>query len=157
MEKKLFLLEQKENSRVVKILQIVFGIICIIISIYWVIFNIRSLKSDQTLWITIVFLVTFGIYQILAGSGRTLRYIEAGPERIILKQNSFLPKIKIGFKDLERIEFYPLNINFHLRNNRKIALRFGTTYPDLIEPVENAVIEFAELNKIPFEVMKEEL
>jgi len=157
MEKRVFLLEPKENSRLVKVLQIVFGIICIIISIYWIIFNIRSLNSDPTQWITIIFLVSFGAYQVLAGSGKTSRYIETGSDRIVLKQNSFLPRIKIAPSDLERIEFFPLNINFLLKSNRKITLRFGTTYTDHIGPVEEAVIEFAELNKIPFEVKREEL
>ncbi|MCU0474433.1 MAG: hypothetical protein MUC93_13905 [Bacteroidales bacterium] len=157
MEKRVFLLEPKENSRIVNILQIIFGIICIIISIYWIIFNIRSLSYDPTHWITIAFLVSFGTYQILAGSGKTLKYIETGSERIVLKQNSLLPRINIGFSDLERIEFFPLNINFYLKNSRKITLRFGTTYTEIIGPVEEAVIEFAEFNKIPFEVKREEL
>lgn len=157
MEKKVFLLEAKDNPKVVKILQIIFGIVCIIISIYWMIFNIRSLNSETTQWITIIFLVSFGIYQILAGSGKTLRYIETESYRIVLKQNSFLPRINIRSSDIDRIEFFPLNINFHLKNSRKITLRFGTSFTEIIGPVEEAVIEFAELNKIPFEVKGEEL
>jgi hypothetical protein len=157
MEKKVFLLEPKDNPKVVRIFQIIFGIICITITLYWIIFKIRSLNSDPTQWITIIFLVSFGVYQILAGSGKTLRYIETGPDRIVLKQNSFLPRIITRSTDLERIEFFPLNINFHLKNRKKITLRFGTSYTEIIGPVEEAVIEFAELNKIPFEVMTEEM
>lgn len=157
MEKKIFLLEPKENSRVVKIIQIIFGITCIVISAYWMLFNIRSLNTNQSLWITLAFLVAFGTYQILAGSGKIKKYIEAGSEKIILKQNSFLPRTEIWASDLDRIEFFPLNINFLLKNNRKVTLRFGTIYTEIIVPVEDAVIEFAELNKIPFEVKGEEL
>jgi hypothetical protein len=157
MEKKIFLLEPKENSRVVKIIQIIFGITCIVISAYWMLFNIRSLNTNPSLWITIAFLVAFGTYQILAGFGRTIKYIEAGSEKIVLKQNSFLPRIEIRASDLDRIEFFPLNINFLLKNKRKITMRFGTIYTEIIKPVEDAVIEFAELNKIPFEVKNEEL
>jgi len=157
MEKKLFLLEPKENSRLVKIIQFIFGIVCIAIALYWMIFNIKSLYANSSLWITIVFLVGFGAYQILAGAGLTIRYIEAGPDKIVLKQNSFLPRIELNASDLERIEFFPLNINFIFRNGKKITMRFGTTYTDIIKPVEDSVFEFAEFNKIPFEVKKEEL
>ncbi|MGD0341255.1 MAG: hypothetical protein ABSA76_06075 [Bacteroidales bacterium] len=157
MDKKYFFLEAKENSRAVKIIQIVFGIICIVTAIFWVIHNIISLKSDSTLWITIIFLTGFGAYQVLAGLGKTERYIETGPEKIVLKQNSFLPKIELKAYDLDAIEIFPLSILFRFKNRKKIIFRFGLSNTDIINPVKAEIVDFATLNSIPVEEKKEEI
>jgi hypothetical protein len=157
MEKKIFLLEAKENSRVVKIFQLVFGIFCIGIAIFWAIFYLTSKKAEARMWITIVFLAGFGFYQVFAGLGKILRYIETGPDKIKLKQNSFLPAIELKSADIEMIEIYPLSLAFHLKNRKKSILRFGITYTEIIDPVKDAIIEFAFLNKIQLEEKAEEL
>jgi len=69
MEKMYFSLGTSENNRLVKVIQIVFGVVCIAVAIFWLVFNIKSLKADGTLWITIIFLSGFGFYQIWAGLG----------------------------------------------------------------------------------------
>jgi hypothetical protein len=157
MEKKIFLLEPKENSRVIKIFQLVLGAFCIGVSIFWMIFYIRSQKAEAKMWITIIFLAGFGFYQIMAALGKTLRYIESGPDRIKLKQNSFLPSIVLKPGDIEMIEMFPLSIAFHLKNRKKSILRFGITYPEIIDPARQAFEEFAEINNIPLEEREEEL
>jgi hypothetical protein len=157
MEKKYFSLDPKEDSRVVRIFQIVFGILCIIITLFWLIFNIRSGKTDNSLWITIIFLVGFGAYQILSGLGKTKKYIELGPDKIVLKQNSFLPMIQLKAADIEKIEIFPLSINYLLTNRKKINFMFGLSYTDIINPVKEAVMEFAEVNKISVEEKREEI
>ena len=157
MEKKYFLLEPKEDSRIVRIFQIVFGIFCILIALFWLVYNIRSGKSDSSLWITLIFLIGFGAYQLLAGFGKTNKYIEVGREKIVMKQNSFLPMIQLKAADIKKIDLFPLNINFLLINKKKINLMFGMTYTDLINPVKEAIIEFAEINKILLEEKREEI
>jgi hypothetical protein len=157
MEKKYFLLEPKEDSRIVRIFQIVFGIFCILIALFWLVFNIMSGKTESSLWITLIFLIGFGAYQLLAGFGKTNKYIEVGPDKIVMKQNSFLPMIQLKAADIKKIDLFPLNINFLLANRKKINLMFGMTYTDIINPVKEAIIEFAEINKIPFEEKQEEI
>jgi hypothetical protein len=157
MEKKLFLLETQDPSRIMRIIQIIFGILCIVVAIFWLIYNFKSLKTDKTLWITIVFLTGFGFYQVMAGLGKTSKYIETSAEKIVLKQHSFLPKIEIKPAEIEKIEFYPLSICFCLEKKKKFIFRFGITYPETIIPIKESITEFAEFNNIPFEIMKEEL
>jgi hypothetical protein len=157
MEKKYFSLETKENPRAVKIIQIVFGIICIATAIFWVIHNLKSMKSDSTLWITIIFLSSFGVYQVLAGLGKTERYIETGPEKIVLKQNSFLPKIELNAHDIDAVEIFPLSILFRFKNKKKIIFRFGLSNTEIINPIKDEVVDFAEMNSIPVEEKKEEI
>ena len=157
MEDKYFLLEPKENPRTVKIFQISLGVVCIGIAIFWIVFNIKSLESDRTLWVTIVFLVLFGIYEILAGLGKTSRYIKTGPAGTIIKQHSVLPGVELISNEIEKIEVYPLSIKFHLKNRKNFLFRFGTSYPEIISPVKDEIVEFAWSNRIPLEVINEEL
>jgi hypothetical protein len=157
MENKYFSLEPKENPRTVRIFQLAMGVICIAIAVFWIVFKIKSSESDNTLWVTIAFLVLFGIYEILAGTGKTTKYIKTGPDRIVLKQYSILPHIELLYVDIEKIELYPLSIIFYLKNRKRISMRFGLNYTEIIEPVKNEIIEFAVVNEIPLEVMKEEL
>ena len=157
MEKNHFLLETRENSRVTKVFQIIFGILCIGIAFFWAVFNFNALKADTRLWITIIFLVGFGTYQIAAGLGKITRYIETGEGKIILKQNSFLPKIELNSFDIEKIELFPLSIVFFVVNKKKFILRFGLNYTEIIEQVKEAVTEFAKMNGITIETKKEEI
>ncbi|MCX6302148.1 MAG: hypothetical protein NTW82_08175 [Bacteroidia bacterium] len=157
MEKKVFYLESKENPGLAKIFHIVLGIACIVIAIYWVIFNIQSIKTDGTLWITILFLVLFGVYQVLDGAGKTRKYISTEPGKLILKQHSVLPVVKIKSEDIEKIEIFPLSVSFKIRNRNKIVFRFGLSYIEIIDPVKNEIAGFAGLNHISYEIKVEEL
>jgi len=157
MDKKYFLLEARENSGFIKIFQTIFGILCICVALFWVIFQYQTLNADGTLWITIIFLVGFGAYQIAAGLGKIIKFIEIDSQKIVLKQNSFLPKIDLKPSDLEKIEIYPLSISFSLGKKKKFILRFGLRYTDIIQPVKDAVTDFANINGILLEYMKEEI
>ncbi len=157
MEKRYFLLEAKESSGITKFFQLALGVTCILIALFWIIFNFRSIKADNALWITILFLICFGSYEILAGLGRTVKFLQILPGSIILKQNSVLPQIEIKVTEIEKIEIFPLSIVFIGKNRNRNILRFGISYPELISPVKNAVTEFAGLNDIPVEMRGEEI
>jgi HAMP domain-containing protein len=157
METKYFSLGTSENNRFVKIIQIVFGIACFAVAIFWLIFNIRSLKADGTLWITVIFLSGFGFYQIWSGLGRATRFIEIGQDKIRLKKISILPLMEIRANDIEKIEIFPFNLIFLIRPGKKIFLRFGTTYTDNIEPIKNGIIQFSLDNNISVETKIEEI
>lgn len=157
METKYFSLSSNENNKLVKIIQIVFGIVCFVVAIFWLIFNIRLLKADGTLWITIIFLTGFGFYQIWSGMGRAIRFIEIRSDRIVLKKNIVLPSIEISAGEIEKIEIYPMNLIFFLKPKKKVLLRFGSTYYNTNELIKDEIIGFAESNKISIEIMEEKL
>ena len=133
METKYFTLGYSENSQLVKIIRIVFGLVCIAIAVFWMIFNIRSVKADRTLWITVLFLSGFGLYQVLAGLGRTTRFIQIGIDKIIIKKNSILPLKVISASEIKKIEIFPLNLIFYYHKGGKTVLRFGTAFTDNID------------------------
>ena len=157
MGEKLFSLDQRDSSHVTKVFQIVLGVLCVGIGLYWMFFNIKSIQADSTLWITIAFLIFFGIYQILAGTGKTKKYIETGPEKIVLKQNSVLPPVTLKPGEIDKIELFSLSIIFIMKKTGKIKLRFGVTYTDIIQPVKDEIVQFAELHNIPFEEISDDL
>jgi len=157
MEIKYFSLGTIENTRLIRIFRLIFGIVCITVAIFWITLIIRSLKPNITTWISILFLAGFGFYQIWSGIGHADRFIEIASDCIRLKKNSILPVVDMPADKIEKIEFYPLNIVFFLKSKRRVLLRFGTTYNDIIENVTEEVISFAEFNKIPSKVIEERL
>ena len=157
MEIKHFSLGTNENNRLVKIIRILFGVVCIAVAIYWLSFNIKSLKADGTLWITIIFLTGFGFYQIWSGLGRATRFIEIASDHIRLKKNPILPPVEMSSGEIEKIELFPLNLILFLKSKKKILLRFGTTYHETNEKVKDEILSFAETNNIPLEIIEEKI
>jgi hypothetical protein len=157
METKYFSLSSVENNRLVKIIQIVFGIVCLAIAIFWLIFNIRSLKADATLWITILFLSGFGLYQVWAGLGQATRFIEISSDKIRLKKTVILSAVEIPVSEIQKIELYPFNLIFFIKTNKRILLRLGANYQETNEKIKDEILIFAELNSIKIEMVEEKL
>lgn len=157
MKERHFSLDPQEQSRTMKILQLIFGIICILVTVYYLFAGILFNQSGISVWVAFSFLLLFGVYQIMAGFGKTKKYFAVSGNNITFKQHAILPAFTTGSGDISRIELFPLSINFQLKNKRNIRLRFGISYPEIIDPVKQEVIEFAGKNNIPFEVMDEDI
>ena len=157
MGKKYFILGAADNSKLVKAIQIIFGIVCLAVAIFWLVFNIRSMKADGTLWITIIFLSGFGLYQIWVGIGKATRFIEISREKIRLKKTILLPAVEIASADIQNMELFPFTLFIFLKSNKKILLRFGTTYPETNEKIKDEILAFAEQNSISVEIKEEKI
>jgi hypothetical protein len=157
METKYFLLGPSEGSAFLKFTRIIFGLACIAIAVFWMIFNIRSAKADRTLWISVLFLSGFGLYQIMAGLGRTSRFIQIGGDKIILKKNALLPLRTMDASEIRKIEIFPLNLIFYFHRGGRTVLRFGTAFTDNIDPIKRGIEEFAFYNNTDLETITEEL
>lgn len=141
----------------VKIIQIIFGTLCIGVAVSWLIFNIRSLKADSTLWITIIFLAGFGFYMIWSGLGRATRFIVIGPEKIQLKKTIMLPPVEIIAGEIQKIELFPFNIIFFLKSEKRIMLRFNSTLYETNELIKDEILKYAGTNSINAEIKEEKL
>jgi hypothetical protein len=157
MENRIFSLGTSENNKIVKILRILFGAVCFGVAVFWLIFNIRSLKNAGALWVTIIFLAGFGFYQIWSGLGRATLFIEIGTDYIRLKKNAILPPVEMNAQEIEKIELFPLNLIFFLKTKKRILLRFGTTYYETNEKVKDELLKFVEVNNIPLEIIEEKI
>ena len=157
MGKTYFYLGINEDNKFVKFFQIIFGILCIAVALFWLVHNVKSHEADTTLWITIVFLSGFGFYQIWAGMGRTTRFIEVGQDFLRLKKNAILKSELISARDIEKIELFPLNVIFHLSSKKRLLFRLGTTYPETTESIKDAIINFSSTNNINLEFIEDQL
>jgi hypothetical protein len=157
MEKKHFPLGSTESNKFVNLIRILFGITCIVVSLYWLSFNLKSLKNDGSLWITIVFLTFFGLYLIWAGFGKAYRFIEIGKDQIRLKKNPFQSAVLMQADNIERIELYPLNVIFYLKSGKRNLLRFGTTFYETNEKIKDELVKFSGRNSIHLDVIEEKL
>ncbi len=157
MEKQYFSLEIRDDNRLTKISRVVFGLVCIVIALYWTIFNFKSGRPSGTQWITIAFLTAFGAFQTYTGLGFALKFIEISSNNIRLKNNSLFPAIDIYSDHIEKIELFPLNVKFFLRSGKNVILRFGISEPDKVEDIKRGIVEFAESNMLKLDIMREEI
>jgi hypothetical protein len=157
VEIKYFSLGTSENNSFVKLIRIVFGVVCFAVAIFWLVVNIKSLKADLSLWITIIFLAGFGFYQIWSGLGRATRFIEIGDGNIRLKKNPVFSPIDIPAAEMEKIELFPLSVIFFLKTKKRILLRFGTTYYETNEKIKDEIIRFSETNNILLEYVEDKI
>ena len=157
MEDSFFSLEVNRNNRIIRIFQIIFGIICAVLAVVWLILNLDSLKSNSTLWLSIIFLLGFAWYQINSGLGKGDKFIEIGQTTLKFKKNSLLPAKELNSSEIRKIEIFPLSMVIFLKSGKKSIMRFGTTYTDIIEPIKKGIENFCTINDLKFEFRKEEL
>jgi len=157
MESKYFSLGNPDKNRLVNIIRIMFGAVCISVAIFWLIFNTKAIENKISLWLTIIFLAGFGFYQIWAGIGKADRFIIVTRDKISLKKYIFLAPVDIPATETSKIEFFPLKVNFFLKSGKKIKLRFGTTYYEANENIIDELSGYAEENKIITEIIEDKL
>lgn len=157
MKEKYFDLDPDSKTQLVKVLQVIFGILCISATMYYLFSGIISGASKITLLTALLFLLFFGIYQIMSGLDKTKKYFRLTHNSISFKQHSVLPVTDIQTDKIDKIELYPLSIKFLLKNGKKIKFRFGISYPEIIDPVKQEVIGFADDHGIPWVEVPEEI
>jgi|WetSurMetagenome_2_1015567.scaffolds.fasta_scaffold06781_6 hypothetical protein len=156
-EKERFMLEPVNENRFVRIIQVAFGIICIIVALVWVVLNFTTFNQTTTVWITIIFLSGFGYFQIVSGLGKATRFVEFRKSEVFIKPHSLLPVRRILNSEIDRIEIYPLSIVFLLQSGRKAVLRFGVSNTEIISQVKDGTEEFADKNGLNLSFQKEDL
>ena len=157
MESSYYSLEVNKSNRFTRIFQLIFGIVCAVLAVIWLIMNIKTLTTNGSLVLTIAFLLGFAYYLVNSGLGKGEKYIEIGRNKLKLKKNSVLPAFVINAGDILKVEMFPLNIVFILKSGKKVLMRFGTYFTDVIDPVKTAIESFCESNGVPLEVLNENI
>jgi hypothetical protein len=157
MENKYFSLIPVDSNKLVKVIQVAFGVVCIAIAGFWLIYNIKSLKADSTLWITILFLSGFGFYMIWAGLGKAVRFVEIRSASIRIKQTILLPVNEMQAVEIKKIDVYPFKIVFILKSDKKFTLRLSSSFYETNAKIVDAVLIFAEENSIEIEEIEEKI
>ena len=157
METNYFQLGNSDKNRFVNVLKIIFGVVCIAVGVYWIIYKIDVPEKTGSAWVTILFMLGFGAYEIFSGLGKAERFIEIGKATIRLKKSIFLPAKNIETSEIDRIEIFPLKIIFYLKREDRLTLRFGTTYYETNEKIIDSLVKLAKQNQIDMELIKEEI
>ncbi len=157
MESSRYSLEVNKSNRFTRIFQLVFGIVCAGLAFIWLIMNLKTLATNGSLVLTIVFLLGFAYYLVNSGLGKGDKYIEIGRNNMKIKKNSVLPAVEINAGEIEKVEMFPLSVVFILKSGKKVLLRFGTYFTDVIDPVKTAIESFCEVNGVPLEAINENL
>lgn len=157
MDSNYFMLGNSEKGKLVNIVRILFGAVCMAVAVYWLIFNIKGTESSGSIWITILFLTGFGFYLIWAGLGKADRFIDIRDDKIMLKKNIFLPPVELTANDTELIEIYSLKVNFVMCSGKTILLRFGTNYNESNEKITEAITVYCTKNNIILKEISEEV
>lgn len=155
MEKTYFLLGDTDERKTVRFLRASFGIACIAVAAWWVQFSVKSQRFDWSLWVTVFFLTGFGLYQVLAGAGKTTRFIEFRTGIIRLKKSSLFQPSELNHTEIAKIEIFPLSIVFFMKGGEKNLLRLGAVNYETNEKIVDELIRFAENNNIDVEIKEE--
>ncbi|MBM3419654.1 MAG: hypothetical protein FJY11_00810, partial [Bacteroidetes bacterium] len=147
---KRYSLDNKESPKMVRILQIIFGAMCITIAAIWAVYMTMP-GIGNGYWIATAFIFFFGLFQIYSGMGYAARYIEIDGNVIVLKRSALERKIALVPDRLERVEILPLSIIFTINDGRRITIRFGMSVAASIDCIKDAVEEYATGQKIEIE------
>ena len=152
MSKKYISLEFREDNKIIRTIQVIFGAVLILIAVYWLIFNIRSSDGKGSLWITLIFLTGFGIFQIYSGLGYAKKYIEFNDDLLKIRTNSLSPAVEVNAGDITSAEVFPLKVLLVLKSGKNILIRLGVTDTEKIEIVKDEFVRYVTRFRIPLEI-----
>jgi len=141
-------LGEKENKALVRIIIVIFGLICVFTAGWWVVFLIKYPDNERIFWAGSIFLFLFGIFQVYSGLGYAKRYIKRENGDIAIRQNSLLPAKKLGSQQIKQLEIRTYDIVLHMTDSSRIRIKLGLKYPDLGQRVRNFILDYAEENNI---------
>ncbi len=148
MEEKKISLDIHENTKVSRLFQLLFGIVCLVIAVMLLINLIKTGNHSTTSIIVVAFLFLFGIWELLASAGITVRYIAVTKEKIILKDKYIVPARDIAVGEIKEVEFKPLSFTIYLTDGTDVRVRLGNYYSDRSIEVLETIEHFSRQNSI---------
>lgn len=143
-------LDNKETSPVVKVLQILFGVACLLVAGWWAVYMISS-EENNGYWIATLFMLGFGAFQIYSGLGYAAKYIVIDGNSLTVKKSALSRKTTLASNEIRKIEILPLSVNLVLATGQAITISFVMSIAGSIDSIKDAMIGFAEKNSIEFE------
>ena len=141
-------LGERENKLAVRIMIIIFGLLCIFTAGWWTVFLLRYPDNEKIFWAGSIFLLLFGLYQLYSGLGYARKYVKRENSNISIRQSSLLPARKLGSEQIKQLEIRSYDMVLHLNDLSRMRIKLGLRYPDLGQEVRDFIIEYAEDNNI---------
>jgi len=147
METIRYSLDNKESSGFVRLLQIIFGIACIAVALWWAWFIIKS-SDNGSYWIATLFMLFFGAFQIYSGLGYAAKFIELHNDSIEFKKASLGRKERVKSTGIDKIDILPLSVTIFMKDKRSFTISFGMSIAGTIDSIKDGVIEWSGKNNV---------
>ncbi|HDZ41632.1 MAG TPA: hypothetical protein ENH59_08140 [Bacteroidetes bacterium] len=141
-------LGEREDKPLVRIMIVIFGLLCIFTAGWWTVFLVKYPDNEKIFWAGSIFLFLFGIFQVYSGLGYAKRYVKRENGNITLRQNSLLPAKKVSSDQIRQLEIRSYDMVLHRNDLPRIRIKLGLRYPDLGQKVRDFIIDYAEENNI---------
>ncbi|MBS0009880.1 MAG: hypothetical protein KFF49_00620 [Bacteroidales bacterium] len=149
MEERNIRLGEREDKALVKIMIIIFGVLCLFTAAWWAVFLIRYPDNEKIFWAGSIFLFLFGMYQVYSGLGFAGKYIRIERDNLlIIRQNSLFPPKKIEPGHIRQLEIRSMDMLIHMYDSSRIRIQLGLRYPDLGQKLKDLITAYAEENNI---------
>lgn len=150
METIRYSLDNKDSSGFVRLLQIIFGVACIVVSFGWAWFIIKS-SDNNSYWIATLFMLFFGAFQIYAGLGYAAKFIELHNDSIEFKKAAIGLKERVEASQIEKIEILPLSVHFIMKDKRSSTISFGMSIAPAIDSIKDGLVDWSAKNSVEIE------
>jgi hypothetical protein len=147
METIRYSLDNKESSGFVRLLQIIFGVACIAVSLWWAWFIIKSSDNDSY-WLATLFMLFFGTFQIYSGLGYAAKFIVLHNNSIEFKKAAIGIKEQVEASRIEKIEILPLSVKILMKDKRSFVISFGMSIASTIDSIKDKLIEWSGRNNV---------
>lgn len=148
MSEEIISLGEREDKLAVRIIIIIFGLVCIFTAGWWIVFLIKNPDNEKIFWAGSIFLFLFGAFQVYSGLGYARRYVKREDGILTLRQNSLLPAKKISPDQVKHLEIRTYDMLIHLVDGPGIRIKLGLRYPDLGQKVRDFITGYAKDNNI---------
>ena len=149
MQHKQISLDDRPEKRMVRIIMVIFGFLCLFTSSWWTVYLLKLPDNNNNMfWVATLFLFLFGLYQIYSGLGFAARYMIFEEKTFIVRQNSLSVPKKFMSDDIKTVEIGPNDISLLFNDGKRYRIKLGLKYPDLGENIKKNIIEFATERKI---------
>ncbi|HUS87246.1 MAG TPA: hypothetical protein VMW76_08400 [Bacteroidales bacterium] len=149
MQHKHISLDDRPEKRMVRVIMVIFGLLCLFTSGWWSVYLLKLPDNNNNMfWLATLFLFLFGLYQIYSGLGLATRYMIFEEKVFIVRQNSLLTPKKFYSDNIKTVEIGSHDISLLFNDGRRYRIKLGLKYPDLGENIKENIIEFATGHKI---------
>ncbi len=156
MEPEKISLDVRESTKLNKYSQLFFSLICFVVAIWFLLklFSTGTMNGSNS--IAVVFLLLFGVWELLSGFGITQRYLVFSGNAITVKHRLFSKPVEFKPDNIKVIIFKPLSFNIVGQDDKKTIVRLGNYYQERTLKILESLSDFCKTNHVLTEGLEAE-
>jgi len=156
MEPEKISLDVRESTKLNRYLQLFFSLICFVVAVWFLLKLISTGTLSGSNSIAVVFLLLFGVWELLSGFGITQRYLVFSGDAITIKHRFFARPVVFRPDNIKIIVFKPLSFSIVGCNDKKTIIRLGNYYQERTLKILESVSDFCKTNHVLAEGLEKE-